>query len=38
MTIFTVLKNIYELAGEKWKKFSGGQCQRIGIAELFIRM
>ena len=30
--IYSLKKNIYELAGENGKIFSGGQCQRIGIA------
>lgn len=30
--IYSLQKNIYELAGENGKNFSGGQCQRIGIA------
>lgn len=30
--IYSLQKNIYELAGENGKIFSGGQCQRIGIA------
>ena len=30
--IYSLPKNIYELAGEKGVKLSGGQCQRIGIA------
>ena len=30
--IYSLPKNIYELAGESGKKLSGGQCQRIGIA------
>ena len=30
--IYSLPKNIYELAGENGKNFSGGQCQRIGIA------
>ena len=30
--IFSLPKNIYELAGERGMKLSGGQCQRIGIA------
>jgi ATP-binding cassette, subfamily B, bacterial PglK len=30
--IYSLPRNIYELAGENGKNFSGGQCQRIGIA------
>ena len=30
--IYSLPKNIYELAGENGKSFSGGQCQRLGIA------
>lgn len=30
--IYSLPKNIYELAGERGEKFSGGQCQRLGIA------
>ena len=30
--IYSLPKNILELAGENGKNFSGGQCQRIGIA------
>jgi len=30
--IYSLPDNIYELAGERGEKFSGGQCQRLGIA------
>jgi ABC-type bacteriocin/lantibiotic exporter with double-glycine peptidase domain len=30
--IYSLPKNLYELAGENGKNLSGGQCQRLGIA------
>ena len=32
MNKFITEEKIYELAGERGEKFSGGQCQRLGIA------